>query len=145
MPHSPLKAEVQRGIRSDKRKWLEEQCAKIDEFDKKHQAKSFYKQIKATNSRKFNTSQLPIKDKDKNTLIDKEQIMRRWKEYGEGLFCLPEGETMPDPPPIPPPPLDIPPEPPPLLSEIKRAMKLPSFGKSPGMDNLPTDLITNVR
>ena len=71
------KAEVQRGIRSDKRKWLEEQCAKIDEFDKKHQAKSFYKQIKATNSRKFTTSQLPIKDKDKNTLIDKEQIMRR--------------------------------------------------------------------
>ncbi len=94
-----LKAEVQRCIRSDKRKWLEEQCEKIDEFDKRHQSKAFYKQIKATNSKKFTTSQLPIKDKDKNTLIDKEKIMQRWKEYGEGLFCLPEGESMPDPPP----------------------------------------------
>ena len=97
MEYVRLKAEVQKCIRSDKRKWLEEQCAKIDEFDRKHQSKAFYKQIKATNSRKFHTSQLPIKDKNKNTLTDKNKIMQRWKEYGEDLFCLPDGDTLPDP------------------------------------------------
>ena len=60
------------------------------------------------------------------------------------MFCLPEGETQPIPPPEPPPELDVPPEPPPLLCEIEAAIKLLSYGKSPGMDNLPADLIKNA-
>ena len=134
-----LKAEVQKNIRADKRKWLEEQCQKIDEFDKKHQSKSFYRQIKNIKSKKYATSQLPIYDKDKNTLIDKTQIMGRWREYGQGLFCLPEGETESTPEPLPPP--DMTPEPPPIQSEVDKAITLLSFGKAPGIDNCPADLI----
>ena len=39
----------------------------------------------------------------------------------------------PDPP--------IPPEPPPLLHEVEDAIKLLSNGKSPGLDNIPAELI----
>ena len=67
--------------------------------------------------------------------------MNRWKEYGQGLFCLPNGETQPPPPPEPPLYPDIPPEPPPLLSEVEAAIKLLKYGKSPGMDCLPSDLL----
>ena len=67
--------------------------------------------------------------------------MERWKEYGQSLFCLPDGETQPTPPPDSPPENDVPPEPPPLLSEVQSAIKHLSNGKSPGMDNLPADFI----
>ena len=63
--------------------------------------------------------------------------MARWKEYGQSLFCLPDGDPQPPPPPEPPPDIDVPPEPPPLLSEVNSAIKLLSYGKSPGMDDLP--------
>ena len=56
------------------------------------------------------------------TLTEKDDKMQRWKEYGQSLFCLPEGETQPIPPPEPPPELDVPSEPPPLLCEIKAAI-----------------------
>ena len=160
--YATLKADVQRKIRADKKDWLKDQCLKIDEFDKKHQSKAFFRQIKSTKSNRFITSQLPIKDKDQKTLIEKTQIMKRWQEYGQSLFCTPEDEIQPDPPPDPPPlspippipsyippeppiltpiPPPPPPEPPPILSEIEHAIKLLSYGKSPGLDNLPADLI----
>ena len=69
--------------------------------------------------------------------------MARWKEYGQSLFCLPDGDPQPPSPPDLPPDIDVPPEPPPLLSEVESAIKLLSYGKSPGMDNLPADLIKN--
>ena len=70
--------------------------------------------------------------------------MSRWEEYGQSLFCLPDGETQPPPPPEPPPYSDLPPEPPPLLSEIEAAIKQLGYGKSPGLDNLPADLLKNT-
>ena len=135
------KGEVQKQIRGDKKTWVDEQCSKVDEFDRKHKSKELYRQIKATKGNIRFTSQLPIKDKDNNTLTGKGDIMARWREYGQNLFCLPEGEPQQDPPPEPPPDLEVPPEPPPLLSEIEAAIKLLSYGKSPGLDNLPADLI----
>ena len=99
-----------------------------------------FKQIKKTKKKKINSSQLPIKNKNKETLTDKEKIMNRWKEYGQDLFCFPEGESQStdseEPPEVP-----IPPEPPPLLAEVENAIKLLSNGKSPGLDNLPAELI----
>ena len=40
-----LKAEIQKKIRADKRSWLENQCSLIDEFDRKHKSKQFFRQI----------------------------------------------------------------------------------------------------
>ena len=57
------------------------------------------------------------------------------------MFCIPDGETQPPPPPELPPELEMPPEPPPILSEVESAIKMLSYGKSPGLDNLPADLI----
>ena len=136
-----MKAQVQKQLRADKRKWLDEQCKKVDEFDRRHKSKEFYRQIKMTKGNIRVTSQLPIKDKTNNTLVQKADIMNRWREYGQDLFCLPEGETQPPPPPEPPPDTDMSSEPPPLIGEVEAALKLLSNGKSPGMDNLPADLI----
>ena len=111
-------------------------------FDRKHKSKKFFRQIKVTKCKKNVSEQLPIYDKNNKTLTDKNEIMARWKEYGQSLFCLPDGDPQPPPPPEPPPDI-VPPEPPPLLSEVESAIKLLSYGKSPGMDNLPADLIKN--
>ena len=46
--YTKLKAQVQKQIRADKRKWLDEQCKKVDEFDRRHKSKEFYRQIKMT-------------------------------------------------------------------------------------------------
>ena len=113
-----LKAEIQKKIRADKRSWLENQCKLIDEFDRKHQSKKFFKQIKVAKNSNIKSEHLPINDKDNKTLTDKDEIMERWKEYGQSLFCLPDGETQATSPPDSPPENDVPPEPPPLLSEV---------------------------
>ena len=138
--YKKLKSEIQRKVRADKRVWLEEQCQLIGEYDRKHKSKAMFKQIKKAKKKTINSSQLPIKNKNKETLIEKEEIMCRWREYGQDLFCLPEGDTQiaesVDPPPI-----LIPPEPPPLLDEVEDAIKSLSRGKSPGLDNLPAELI----
>ena len=96
---------------------------------------------KLSKIKKTASSQLPIKSKNQETLTDKVEIMDRWKEYGQGLFCLPDSETQPPPPPEPPPYPGVPPEPPPLLSEVEAAIKQLKYGKSPGMDCLPSDLL----
>ena len=63
---------------------------------------------------------------------------RTWPE----LVLLAGWGPQPPPPPEPPPDI-VPPEPPPLSSEVDSAIKLLSYGKSPGMGNLPADLIKN--
>ena len=128
-------------MRADKRAWLEEQYGLIDEFDKKHKSKELFRQIKTVKNKKSDSSQLPIKNKDNETLTEKVDIMARWQEYDQSLFCPPDGETQPPPPPEPPPYPDIPPEPPPLLSEVEAAIKQLKYEKSPGSDNLPADLL----
>ena len=85
-----LRSEIQKKIRANKRAWLEQQCGLIDEFDKQHKSKEFFRQIKVVKSKKTASSQLPIKNKDGVTLTEKVDIMARWKKYGESLFCLPE-------------------------------------------------------
>ena len=110
-----LRAEIQRKIRADKRAWLEEQCGLIDEFDKKHKSKELFRQIRVVKNKKSTSSQLPIKNKNQETLTEKVEIMNRWKEYGQGLFCLPNGETQPPPHPYP----DIPNEPRDFLVKLK--------------------------
>ena len=87
------------------------------------------------------TSQLPIRDKNKNTLTDKSEILNRWKEYGQDLFCKPQGDDQLPTPPNDTPEPPIPPEPPPLLHEVEDAIRLLSNGKSPGLDNIPAELI----
>ena len=78
-----------------------------------------------------------IKDKDGIVLEQKEDILKRWKEYGAELFERPKEEE----------PLveeQIPPgdqQPLPLLSEVEHAVKRLSTGKSPDPDIIPAELV----
>ena len=105
-----LKSEIQKNIRADKRAWLSEQCNLVGEYDRLHKSKALFRQIKETKNKKIQSSQLPIKDKSKNTLTDKSEILSRWREYGQDLFCRPVDDPQPNPPTDPPDP-PIPPEP----------------------------------
>ena len=81
-----LKREIRKQIRADKKTWLETECSKIDEFDKLHKSKAMFNKIKDLKRKTFDPKQNAIKTKDGTVLFNKEDILKRWQEYGEELF-----------------------------------------------------------
>ena len=43
-----LKSELQRSLCTDKNKWLEQECKKIDEYDRVKKSKKLFDQVKKT-------------------------------------------------------------------------------------------------
>ena len=77
--YKKLRSEIQKTIRADKRAWLDEQCSLVGEYDRLHKSKSLFRQIKETKNKNIQSTHLPMKDKNKNTLTDKEEILNRWR------------------------------------------------------------------
>ena len=131
-----LKRETRRQIREDKRLWLAEECAKITEANSQKNSKELFNQIKKVKSQNVSIRNFSIKNKEDKTLIEKEDILNRWQEYGKGLFEL--DSTNDDAIPCP---TQQHQEPTPLLEEIESAIKSLKCGKSPGLDNIPGELL----
>lgn len=136
--YQQLKREVQQVIRRDKRQWLSNECNKITEYDDQHKSKELFKQIKTMTRKPLSAKQMSVKDKQGNTLTDPGEVLTRWNEYGKELFCSPENEikrkftkTTET-------------EPPPLVEEVESAVKHLKNGKSPGLDNIPAELIKHA-
>ena len=132
-----MEKEIKSKIKEDKRLWLENEGEKIQEFDRNNQSKLLFEKIKTVENRVFQPKQLAIKDHQGATLTDPDKIIDRWKEYGEKLFDAPSASNSP----LPPPQEDIVAEPPPLRSEVEYALKKLKSNKSPGLDNIPAELI----
>ena len=81
-----LKRETRRQIREDKRLWLAEECAKITEANSHRNSKKLFNQIKKVKSQNVSIRNFSIKSKEDKTLIENEDILNRWQEYGKGLF-----------------------------------------------------------
>ena len=130
-----LKQEIQRMILRDKHAWLEKECAQIGEYDRFGKAGAMYNKVKSVKKRPFQANQACIHDKISITLIDPEEVLDRWHEYGANLF----GKPMNDRPLSTRSPAD--PEPPPLLAEVEQAIGMLTCGKAPGLDGIQTSLI----
>ena len=132
-----LKKDIQRKVRRDKNRWLEQECAKINEHNENRKSKELFEQIKKVQTKKFTARNHCINDKDGNTLTEPEEVLKRWHEYGSELFKLPDrtetkGNFKADPQEL---------EPVPLLDEVDTAIKEIKAGKSPGLDNIAGELI----
>jgi hypothetical protein len=131
-----LKRDVQREIRKDKERWLEERCKEIDSHHLKNNTKMVYKLIKDITHER-SCSQMSIKDKDGRILTEKEQVLSRIKEYTEDLYKKADGQpdsaadselTEDEEEP------DI------LMEEVRNGIDKLKRGKSPGSDNIPAEL-----
>ena len=89
--------------------------------------------------KEFQTKQLTINNTSGTTLTEPDDLMKRWKEYGEHLFdSTTTKESMAS--------FDNKVrEPPPLLHEVESAIKNMKKGKSPGLDSIPAEFLKAIQ
>ena len=80
-----------------------------------------------------------MKEDDGTILCDSEEVTRRWREYCTKLYQKNCDIDEPQLPPF----VDPKEEPPPLYSEVEKAIKELKNGKSPGVDEVVAELIKN--
>ena len=100
-----------------------------------------FNQIRSLRNKSTPSNQACVKNTDGAVISEPSIIMNRWREYGASLFESPDGET----------PLtkmnrafDDDMEPPPLMDEVMYAVKKLKDGKSPGLDEIPAELIKST-
>ena len=131
--------EVRKKMKKVKEKWIEEQCNTIDKDMEKGNSKQAYSTLKAlTKTNQPRTT--VIEDQDGKLLTDEEEVLRRWTGYCKDLYSY---QLNPDTsilegiqgnledeasPPI-------------LKHEVEAAVSSLKAGKSPGIDNIPAELV----
>ena len=76
---------VQRAARRDKTRWLEEQCAEVENGLQHHNMRKSYDLIKILR-KGFQPRQRNNKDREGRLLTDLKDILRRWQEYSKSLY-----------------------------------------------------------
>ena len=130
-------AKIQRKMRKDKEKFIEQQCLKIEKSAVNNSTKELYQGIKNL-TKSFKPSADTIKSEDGTVLCDGDKVKERWKEYCYKLYEKNDN--------LQPFHLDLmvsEPEPPPLIDEVKEAIKDLKNYKSPGADEITAELIKN--
>ena len=128
---------IRKAMKAAKEQWIDDKCTAIEDNLTRHNSKEAYKVVKdLTTDRKSNVS--TIQDKRGNCLTEEDKIMKRWTEYCTELYNHPVtgdttvlkvfNENQETPLPI-------------LRSEIETAVNSLKKGKSPGVDNIPAELI----
>ena len=130
-----LNAEFQRKARKDKESFIIKECEKVEDNMKKGKTKEVYKTIKDF-TRPFNPRVEVIKDEQGNNLTEERDIKNRWKEYVENLYMrnnqIKDNFTKSIP---------LENEPNILEEEVRLALKELANNKSPGVDNIPIELV----
>ena len=134
-----LKREIRQKIRRDKNNWLQQECSKITTANAERKSKEVYNQIRKVTSSSFKPQNAAINNEMGETLTETEEILNRWHEYGQELFknghnresMQNESDNL----------QHQDPEPKPLLSEVRAAVNQLKTGKSPGLDNIPSELL----
>lgn len=127
-----LKAEVQKMVRCDKKAYNENLCGQIEADSRKGNTRSLFKHVRTlVNPKRIGLN--VIESSTGETLVDPKAIASRWKEYTEDLY---QGDPVdntkfatPNK------------EPPPLRSEIEKALAGINLGKAPGADKVPIELL----
>ncbi|XP_056020452.1 uncharacterized protein LOC130054512 [Ostrea edulis] len=129
--------EVKRSARADRKAYTEKLAYEAEQAASKQVMHTLYR-ITKTLAGKFQSSELPIKDKQGNVLSKEEDILKRWKEHFEEVFnmkdpkneaiILPATDT-----------LDIDTDPP-SIEEVKKAITKLKNGKAAGIDQIHAEL-----
>ena len=81
-----LNAKFQRKARRDKKVFLSDKCKEIEENNRMGKTRDLFRKIRDTKGT-FNAKMGLIKDRNGMDLTEAEDIMKRWQEYTEALFC----------------------------------------------------------
>ena len=136
--YSHINKRVKKEMNSAKEKWIEEQCLDIEGSLATNNTKKAYDTVKAL-TKPQQTKVNTIKDKNGETIVEGNKILERWTEYCTELYnhevkgddkVLDVQESNNDDS------EDII-----LKSEIEEAINALKKGKSPGVDNIPGELI----
>ena len=136
--YSSMNKTVKKEMIKAKEKWVQEQCEDIESNLTRNNSKKAYETIKTLTKAKLNKVNT-IKDKDGETIMEKTKILERWTEYCTELYnyelkgdasvlLTPTSQNDDSDNFI-------------LKSEIEEAVKMLKKGKSPGVDNIPGELI----
>ena len=136
-----LRNQIKRECKLAKEEWINEKCNEIEEQMKKGCSDGAYGKIrKYFGERK--TKGRNIKSSDGKPILEKDQVAERWKKYIESLYkdensntVLIEDETEVD---------DDDKGDAILRSEFDKALKDLSKNKSPGIDQLPAELLSSM-
>ena len=124
-------------MRKAKETWIEEQCQGIEENLQKNNSKKAYQLVKElTSSKQERTT--TIQDKPGKCLTEEQDIIKRWTEYCSELYThttTGDSKVLDVPPPINNDSYPI------LRQEVQATVKSPKKGKSPGVDNIPSELV----
>jgi len=135
--------QVTTAVRTDRTKWLEQQCEELDRNYGEGKLREVYKMIRNVN-REWQPKLSAIRDRQGKILTDKKEIRKRWSEYCSELYSeQPEQEItkreIEELRKISPPGTDR--EPDILLEEVEHAIKKLRNNKSPGHDNITAEMI----
>ena len=135
--YKAINQEIKKSIKKAKESWVDVQCQDIEDNIRKNDSKKAYQLVKtltSTEQGKPNT----VQDKDGNCLTETNDNLNRWTEYCAELYSHtvvgdPEVLTVPlvtntDNYPI-------------LREKVEAAVKSLKKGKSPGIDNIPGELV----
>jgi len=129
-----LNGDTQKRIRKDKERYLQEKCRVLEQHNKKRRTRELYQQIREiTGKPKTNTG--TIISKTGVEYIEKDNIIRRWKEYTEELYKTDpnvsiafQEKTYTQEPLV-------------MESKVRKALLEITGNKATGVDELPIELI----
>jgi len=129
--YQELKAEVQKKLRVDKQQQLEGMCVELEAANAKGNSRQLFQIVKSM-TRKFQPRRQCIQSATSETLTQAAQIADRWKGYCEDLYHdeernRTEQEYWEH-------------EPPPLRSEVARAIHQTASRNATGPDEVPAEL-----
>ena len=135
--------DIKKSAKQDKRKWIENQCTEMSKYFGASKTKEAYKIVHELKGQMKRTMKA-INDKNGNLMTEESEISSRWTEYARELFTgrgnYDEGvvmelnnrsgqhSSMNDEDEI-------------LLSEVENAINKLKNNKSPGIDEIPAELI----
>ena len=131
--------EVRQNMRAAKEKWIEKQCEAMEKGLETGNSKQAYNTLKALTKTSLPKAAV-IEDTDGKLLTDNNDVLRRWTEYCDGLYnyqLCPDATILQNSQRS----TDSENSPPVLKEEVEAAVRSLKIGKSPGVDNIPSELL----
>ena len=130
--YKELKATVQKLVRKDKQTYTDNMCREMETEAKRGNTRSLFKLVKSlVNERKVGLN--VIKSSYGEILVEPKAIASRWKEYTEELYYDEVSDQQRS--------TNVTLEPPPLRSEVEKAMQSVNLKKASGADGVPIELL----